>query len=258
VLLVSPLEGNPYNPLGRGDELLNLESEALLVRSDAVADAVIHRLDLATTSALLLEEVSVEVPPNTQLLRITTSAPSAAAAHDLADSFARAFLDYRAERTRSTRLDQAASLREQVQERSSDRDRLVGQLEQLPASSMDTGLLEQRVVDLSTQIGVLRARLTELELGSSDPGQVVTPALADPTPVLARRPLVAGVGGVLGAVLGLVLLRLGRGRWWWRGSRPHAGRTAPRAVPHPGTGAAAPSIRVTVARRLVGRHGAPT
>ena len=36
-ILVSPLDGNPFYPSGRGDDLINLETEAQLVTSDSVA-----------------------------------------------------------------------------------------------------------------------------------------------------------------------------------------------------------------------------
>lgn len=261
VLLVTPLEGNPFNPLGRGDELLNLESEALLVRSDAVADAVIDRLGLATSSATLLEDVSVEVPPNTQLLRITTGAPSAAGAHDLANAFADAFLDYRTGRSRSTRADQVAAVREQVRERSLDRDRLLVEMAGLPASSPSTALLAQRIADLSAQIGVLRARRTELELASTDPGQVVTPALVDPSGTLASRPVMSGAGALLGGAVAIALL-LGARRWWPRpgdqalqGSTPRRTRSIPS---RPGVAARVLALRARVARRLLGTAGFTT
>jgi hypothetical protein len=261
VLLVSPLEGNPFNPLGRGDDLLNLESEALLVRSDAVAGTVIDRLDLATTPARLLEDVVVEVPANTQLLRITAVGTSAGRAHDLADAVAAAFLDYRAGRTLAARAEQETTLHEQLRARSLDRDRLLGELADLPLSSPLATLLGQRVADLTTQVGVLRARLTELELGSTDPGQVVTPALADPPGLLARRPLVATAGALAGAALALALL-LGVRRWWpRRGGGALLVGTAPRvpsAVRRPRWGASVLSLRATVARRLTGGAGTTT
>ncbi len=36
-VLVSPLEGNPYSPDGRGDDLVNLQTEAQLVTTDRVS-----------------------------------------------------------------------------------------------------------------------------------------------------------------------------------------------------------------------------
>src|SRR3954471_24516535 len=42
-ILVSPLDGNPFNPNGRGDDLINLETEAKLVSSDSVAEAAAER-----------------------------------------------------------------------------------------------------------------------------------------------------------------------------------------------------------------------
>ena len=76
-ILVSPLTGNPFSPGGRGDDLLNLETEAQLVSSDQVARAVAARIgDRVTTTAGLLADLDVSVPPNTQILTLEYTASS--------------------------------------------------------------------------------------------------------------------------------------------------------------------------------------
>ena len=71
-ILVSPLDGNPYYPSGRGDDLINLETEAQLMKSDPVANAVAERIGDPGSTADMLSGLSVSVPANTQILTSST------------------------------------------------------------------------------------------------------------------------------------------------------------------------------------------
>ncbi|CAM3886331.1 hypothetical protein NOMA109596_15230 [Nocardioides marinus] len=206
VLLVTPLPGNPFSPGGRGDELVNLETEAQLVRSDAVAELVARDLGLSAEPSELLEVVSVDVPANTQLLRITAEAGSDTDARRLAQGFADTFLAYRSARTQSSMFDQLELARQQVKERVRERVDLVDKLQAAAPDSAAATLIGQQIVDLSTQIGLLRARASELEAGSLDSGQVITPASAAPVGLPGGTVGAAVAGGLVGAALGLLLV----------------------------------------------------
>ena len=91
-VLVTPLEGNPFNPTGNGDDLENLQSEAQLAQSDAVANLV------ASSALDPAGDLTVEVPPNTQLLEFSyQAAGGAAAARDGVQELASAYLKFRSE-----------------------------------------------------------------------------------------------------------------------------------------------------------------
>jgi uncharacterized protein involved in exopolysaccharide biosynthesis len=107
-VLISPLDGNPYSPNGRGDDLTNLQSEAQLVTADAVQQVVRQKLRGADRS-----KVSVTVPPNTQVLLISYTGPSATAARDGAQAFAAGYLDYRKQQAQGVLDERARKLRDQ-------------------------------------------------------------------------------------------------------------------------------------------------
>ena len=94
-VLISPLVGNPFYPGGRGDELINLETEAQLVSSDPVARDVASQVDGDPTTSDVLSGLAVTVPPNTQILTVDYTAGSKAKAEERAQAFAEAYLDFR-------------------------------------------------------------------------------------------------------------------------------------------------------------------
>lgn len=208
VVLVAPLEGNPFSPEGQGEELVNLESEAQLVRSENVATLVARDLGQAVDVSDLLAGVSVAVPVNTQILEINYTAGSGAVAASRAQAFAEQFLSYRQERTENLTAGRRSRVLTQVEEETRRLNRLVASLDDAQSPSEQT-LLAGRVEALSAQIAELRGQLAELSVGSIDPGQVVTPATA-PT---GGSPLVllGGIGGLLVGLVGGVSLVVARG-----------------------------------------------
>ena len=73
-ILVSPLDGNPFYPSGRGDDLINLETEAQLVQSDSVANAVAERIGDPGTASDLLSGLDVTSRPTPRSSPSTTPA----------------------------------------------------------------------------------------------------------------------------------------------------------------------------------------
>ncbi len=209
VVLLTPLEGNPFNPDAR-EGVLSLETEARLVTSDAVSRVVAAETGGEITS--LQSSVSVEVPPNTQLLRITVEDEDEARAVVVADSFAAEFLDYRATRTKAAVFDRRAHLREEVRTARGELAGLTRQQRRLEPDSAERILVDQQVSAAAVQVSQLQSELAALGYVSEDPGQVVTPAQVAAPGLLGRPFLGAAVGGVLGVavVLGTLVLRRGR------------------------------------------------
>ncbi|MDX6299360.1 MAG: hypothetical protein QOF53_574, partial [Nocardioidaceae bacterium] len=86
-VLVTPLAGNPYSPDGAGDDLINLDTEAQLVTSDAVAQTV--ATDVRTSNLTdLLNGLNVTVPPNTQILKVDYTSKDQSVARSRARSVA--------------------------------------------------------------------------------------------------------------------------------------------------------------------------
>jgi polysaccharide biosynthesis transport protein len=198
VVLISPLAGNPFSPDGAGSDLVNLETEAQLVRSDTVADDVITDLGLDLTPAELLDGVSVEVPPNTQIVRITAASESEDDALARAQAVAESYLEFRQTRARAASSILADQVAEQVANGQADLTKKTRQLAGQDPASATAVLLRQQVIDGTTQIGELRAQLSALQATRADPGEVVTPAALPKPGLLGTRELMAALGLMLG------------------------------------------------------------
>lgn len=203
-VLVAPLEGNPYSPVGSGDDLINLETEAQLVKSDTVTEAVASQL--GASAAAVASETDVTVPPNTQVLRIAfkDGDPDVALKGSLA--LATEFLDFRERRGSSALQAQRDKLTRQL-------DFLRGQLTSLTRQIRNTAnpavrsVLGQRVGAVNTQVVDLQTERAQLADSPRDPGQIVNPAVEAtrfPVPWFVLSLITFTVlGGFLGAVVGV-------------------------------------------------------
>lgn len=210
VVMLHPLEGNAYSPGGRGDELVNLETEAQVLRSDAVARAVLAELGASGSSAELLAAIEVQVPANTQLLEISARGPDDATATERASAFATVYLAYRRARTMAAVADRTSRLKELLALREDERSEALVRLDVTGAGAPERALLQQQVQELTLQIGSLRAELVASEAVSLDPGQVVTPGRPAARGIDAR-PDAMGVAGAAAAVLLAVAVLVARG-----------------------------------------------
>ncbi len=206
VILLSPLLGNPFSPEASGDQLVDLATEAQLVRSDTVAGLVSEDLAGHPAPASLLDGLDVEVPANTQVLQITARAATPEEAARRAQGFADTYLAYRQGRARSEAFDRAARVKEQVRHRTGQLTATTRALAKADAGSAESITLRQQVVDLTSEVGELRRQQAGLESSSEDPGQVVTPAEVARPWLAVGGPAGAAIGGLAGLLLGLTLV----------------------------------------------------
>ncbi len=214
VVMLHPLEGNAYSPGGRGDDLVNLGTEAQVLRSEAVARAVLDKLGKGGDPDDLLAVVTVQVPPNTQLLEITARGPDDETATARASAFADVYLAFRKARTQSAVFEQTSRLEELVSARGDERDAAIGRLDKAGTDSPERALLEQQVSELTLQISSMRAQLAAAQAVSLDPGQVVTPGHPAARGIDASPVVMGGLAGGAVALLAAALLvaRIGRRR----------------------------------------------
>lgn len=208
VVMLHPLAGNAYSPGGRGDELVNLETEAEVLRSEAVAGAVSKKLGGGAPDELLAA-ITVSVPPNTQLLQIIAHGPDDATAIARASAFASVYLAFRRARTESAVFDQVSRLEDLVDARATDRAQAIRDLARTGATSAERPILQHQVDELTVQISSLREQLVTAEAEPLDAGQVVSPGRVQDQGVLSR-PLVTGGLAGSAVLLGIALLLLTR------------------------------------------------
>jgi capsular polysaccharide biosynthesis protein len=115
-VLLNPLQGNPFAPDGRGEQLINLETEAELVNTEAVAVLAGKKLRTDMSPDQMRELVSVENPTNTQVLRISFTGHSRDEALDGTQAFADSYLTYRGNRAKSISDARLARIRKQQTE----------------------------------------------------------------------------------------------------------------------------------------------
>lgn len=210
-VLVNPLAGNPFYPGSRGEDLVNLQSEAALLVSDPVAELVATSEGSDQPPWELLSGLSVDVPPNTQIVAISYTHSSAEVAVRRAQAFAESFLAFRAQRTKRSLDSRTATIQAELSERNDELARLVTEQATAGEGGARAQLLAEQVRAVGAQIGELRTRLTDLSTGSSDPGLIITPASVE----TSRIPVWATLG-VLGLLGGLLL---GVGLGVFRGHR---------------------------------------
>jgi capsular polysaccharide biosynthesis protein/Mrp family chromosome partitioning ATPase len=204
-ILVSPLDGNPFYPSGRGDDLINLETEAQLVRSDSVARATAERIGDPADASDMLSGLDVSVPTNTQILTIEYTAGSDAVAVRRAQGFAEAYLDFRKARSEDVTRAKTERIQSQINTQNKSLSELVSRANAETNPARKT-LLNEQVGGVTSQIGQLQAQLAELQTGSVDPGQVITPAAVVSRSTLTALFTYALAGTLLGLLLALAIV----------------------------------------------------
>jgi capsular polysaccharide biosynthesis protein len=188
---------------GRTHGTVNLDTEAQLVTSTAVAGRARTLLHSPTQATRLAGNVSVSVPPNSTVLTITYAAPTATAAQAGAHAFAAAYLANRAASATSAAADQATALRAQIQQVTAALQQLSGGLAGLPAGSAQRVYLDSQRANLSNQLNDLTGRLNTLTTTDITAGRIISDA-PRPSSAASPSPPVDGAAGLgAGLLLGI-------------------------------------------------------
>jgi capsular polysaccharide biosynthesis protein/Mrp family chromosome partitioning ATPase len=203
VVLVNPLYGNPFSPGALGDQLTNLETEAQLVSTDAVAAIAATALNTAVPPSELVRTARATVTTNTQVIKVTYQAPTADAAQDRAQAFAEAYLTFRSQRAKDLIAGQVKLLRQQAD---STRDLLVKATKQIGTGKASAGpaFATEQVRTYTAELTRLTSQIAEEQAIPTDPGQVISPA-DRPADVALSAGILYGSGGLLlGLIIGIL------------------------------------------------------
>ncbi|MFI1990193.1 Wzz/FepE/Etk N-terminal domain-containing protein [Actinoplanes sp. NPDC020271] len=193
---------------GRTKGSVNLDTEAQLVGSGAVAAkaAALLRTDVAPVE--LAHSVSVQVPANTTVLVITFQADTPMKAQAGSHAFAEAYLRNREESARSALDKQIASLNLKVKQLTTSLTGINAKLAQAKrGSSIESNLLSLRS-NSQNQLNGLTGRLNELTTTQVGAGAIISDARLPDTPSSPNTLLDIATGGMIGLLLGLVLAYL--------------------------------------------------
>lgn len=204
-VLVAPVssstDADVINSRTKGE--INLDTEAQIVRSVALAETVAIAIGSDESARDIAEAVSVSVPANSQVLSITFEAGSAEAARAGAEAYAKSYLDQRRagseeaiDEAKQALQSQLEVLQEQfTSETTRSRD---------PAlSEVDRAIASSRRDVLVGQISTLDTSLAALTRASVNPGHVLSAANLPGSATSPSLVINVAAGGIVGLLLGL-------------------------------------------------------
>ncbi|MBT1002472.1 hypothetical protein KIH31_07635 [Paenarthrobacter sp. DKR-5] len=211
LILLNPLDGNPFYPSTRGEQLVNLASESQVLRSNDVAKAVIAAAAPGASQNDLLNAVTVTNPTNTQLLQVHYTDPSTDVAVKRAQAFADAYLTYRRNRAAASVANQVKGIQAEVTKYDQELTALTAQLVKARPGTAQAGMLNVQVQSVGSRISQLNAQISNISSTSLDAGHVVTPAQADKDSLVGPKQIILAAGLTLGLLLaaGLIFLLSG-------------------------------------------------
>jgi capsular polysaccharide biosynthesis protein len=206
---VSPTAADQNNQVAgsRTNGAVNLDTEAQVVRSAVVATIAAHLMHSPLTAWKLSNEISVTVPPNSQILDIACNAPSATGAAECANAFAEAYLQNRSANATSWVNAQVNALQSKVSALQKTVTSLKTKISSLPAKSATRLSDEAQIASDEGQLHSYTAHIAALtEAGANNSGgHIITTAGRPGKPSSPKKSLVLPSGLAAGLVLGLIV-----------------------------------------------------
>jgi len=208
-VLITPTgaEQAAVTTVGR-DKLINLETEAQILTSAAVAERVKTRLGSPRTATDLAGDIEVEVPPNTTLLSVSAVAGTPADAQRESRTFVDEYLKQRADVANAAIAAQVKIFQARIAETTKRLQAVAGQGTTLPQGSPDRVYAELQQRILLDQITNLSDELSKLQAITVTPGRVLSLAGLPERPQQSSPAVYIAAGLMLGLVLGLAITLL--------------------------------------------------
>ncbi|GIJ44793.1 hypothetical protein Val02_16790 [Virgisporangium aliadipatigenens] len=189
---------------GRTKGEINLDTEAQLVRSTAVATEAAKALRSTAPPDSLAANVAVEVPPNTSVLVITYRAANPQVAQAGSHAFAEAYLANREQTAEGELQGQIASVDTKLKQLNAQLTPINQKLATLPANSGERPSLESQRSNLAAQVNTLATRLNQLTTTTVSAGKIIRDAKLPDRPSKPVLPLNLGSGAAVGLLLGVI------------------------------------------------------
>jgi Mrp family chromosome partitioning ATPase len=187
---------------GRTKGEINLDTEAQLVRSTAVAADAAKLLRSTGAPDTLASKVSVEVPANTSVLVITFKAGGAREAQAGSHAFAEAYLRNREETAANELAEQIATIDGKLKQLNAALAPINSRLASLRADSSERPNLESQRLTITNQVNTLSARLNQLVTTTVSAGKIIRDANLPERPSKPVLPLNLGSGAAVGLLFG--------------------------------------------------------
>ncbi len=204
-VLVQAVEQDTNASGGRTKGTINLDTEAQLVGSGAVAARAAALLRSTVNPVELAHDVSVEVPPNTTVLMVRFAAGTPRDAQAGSHAFAEAYLRNREETARAGLDQQIRTLNLKVKQLTTNLTGINSRLARAPAGSSERSNLESLRSNSQNQLNSLTGRLNELTTATIGAGSIISDAREPEEPVSPDAMLNTAAGAMIGLLLGLAL-----------------------------------------------------
>jgi uncharacterized protein involved in exopolysaccharide biosynthesis/Mrp family chromosome partitioning ATPase len=204
-VLVQSLDQDTNAAGGRTKGAVNLDTEAQLVGSGAVAVKAAGLLRTSQSPIDLAKDVSVEVPANTTVLVITFKGGTPQAAQSGSHAFAEAYLRNRQESAQAALDQQIKTLTVKIQQLTKTLTGINTRLSRAAKGSSDESNLLSLRNNSQNQLNSLTGRLNELTTTTVGAGDIISDARLPDTPTSPNPMIDIATGGMIGLLLGLAL-----------------------------------------------------
>ena len=204
-VLVRAITTNAFDPGQRVDQQLNMFNQRQLAMSEPVAALAAKTLKTTATPAQLLEHVKVDVPANSQILRVRYQDTVPLTAQRGADAFAKAYLASREADARAQATTSQKSLRADItrfQKQAAAAEKVIGDPD---ADSATREAARVKLASANNRLDELLGRLSGFESLDFTPGNMIAAANLPSTPASPNNRLDVGIGLLVGLFLGVVL-----------------------------------------------------
>ena len=184
-------------------EGINLDTEAQLVTSTGTVTAALENGAPSRSVDDLAGRVSVSVPPNTEILDIAFTAPTAAEAQAGSLAFAEAYLDQRRATAEESLEAGVEALQARIDSVGEQLEAVVRTSATLAAGSSARARAERQADVLNGQLANLTSEQGQVRSTSITPGRIVTQPTLPSAPSRPSLPVTLAAGALLGLVLGL-------------------------------------------------------
>jgi capsular exopolysaccharide synthesis family protein len=198
-VLVKPTGVNLANLPSGAEKLVDIETEARVVRSMPVAERAAPSVHAGLTPAQLLDRVSVAPVVDTLTLEISFRDTDPSVAQEGASAFARAYLAYRAQQAQELVASQLAEIDASLAADQTRLRHLNATIASSPPRSASARNARTQRKDVLARVALLEDKLTATHLLNTDPGTVIVNARTPKGPIGPNR----ASGVVIGLLLGL-------------------------------------------------------
>ena len=208
-VLVRPVLDRPFNPgTGGIDKALNMGTEKTVATSNAVAQIVKDKLKLPDDVTTIAGRANAQSVGTTQLLAVSYTDSTKAAAQRGAQAFAEAYLQFRADLATKSRDDIRTNVVKPLQALDDQINALRADIAKAAATPNNPALAlgQTRLQDLQSQAQQYNQALAALDLVDvNDTGSIVSPAVVPNKPLSPRPKLFIAAGAVLGLLIGVLV-----------------------------------------------------